>query len=67
MIRKSSAVMLDITGDSNDLWMFEPTAMAWTNLTAFFQGTPPSERDSHGFTSAAGKLYVHGGSDFAGK
>ena len=35
--------------------------MAWTNLSATASGAPPSPRDSHGFASAGGKLYVHGG------
>jgi hypothetical protein len=30
-------------------------------------GTLPSARSLHGFTSAAGKLFVHGGFYFAGK
>ena len=53
----------DSGGDSNDLWMFDPAARAWTDLTATFQGTPPSVRDSHGFASAGGMLYVQGGHD----
>ena len=50
-------------GDTNDLWMFDVMAMAWTDLTLTFQGTPPSVRCDQGFTSIGGKLYVHGGYD----
>jgi hypothetical protein len=36
--------------------------MAWTDLSAAASGTQaPSARWGHGFTSAGGKLYVHGG------
>jgi hypothetical protein len=40
--------------------------MAWTDLFAAASGTPPSARYAHGFTSAGGKLYVHGGLNFSG-
>ena len=46
-----------------DLHVYDPATMAWTNLSAAASGTPPSGRDGHGFTSAGGKLYVHGGRD----
>jgi hypothetical protein len=36
--------------------------MAWTLLSAAAKGDPPAGRSGHGFTSAEGKLYVHGGS-----
>ena len=32
-----------------------------TDLSDAASGIPPSARDSHGFTSAGGKLCVHGG------
>ena len=35
--------------------------MAWTDLSAAASGTPPEHRYYHGFTSASGRLYVHGG------
>ena len=41
--------------------MYDPAAGAWTDLSAALSGTPPSSRGYHGFTSAGGKLYVHGG------
>ena len=47
--------------DVNDLYAYDPASMAWTNLSATASGAPPSPRAFHGFTSAGGKLYVHGG------
>jgi hypothetical protein len=41
--------------------VYDPAAGAWRDLSAAFRGTPPSPRILHGFTSAGGKLYVHGG------
>jgi hypothetical protein len=41
--------------------VYDPAAGAWTDLSAALSGTPPSPRGNHGFTSAGGKLYVHGG------
>ena len=35
--------------------------MNWTRLSAALDAPRPSARDSHGFTSAGGKLYLHGG------
>ena len=52
------------TGDClNDLHEYDPATLAWTDLSAAISGTPPSPRLSHGFTSAGGKLYVHGGNE----
>ena len=48
-------------GYFGDLHVYDPAAMAWTNLSAAASGTPPSPRAYHGFTSAGGLLYVHGG------
>jgi hypothetical protein len=45
----------------DDLHAFDPATMTWTLLSAALDGPRPSARDSHGFTSAGGKLYVHGG------
>ena len=50
-----------------DLHVYDPAAMAWTDLSATASGTPPSARMYHGFTSAGGKLYVHGGYDGSGE
>jgi hypothetical protein len=50
-----------------DLHVYDPAGGAWTDLSAALSGTPPSPRSSHGFTSAGGKLYVHGGWGFSGE
>jgi hypothetical protein len=47
--------------------VFDPAAGTWTDLSAALSGTPPSPRRGHGFTSAGGKLYVHGGWDGSGE
>jgi hypothetical protein len=45
-----------------DLHSFDPASMAWTLLSpAAGSGQPPYARFGHGFASAGGKLYVHGG------
>jgi hypothetical protein len=44
----------------NDLYSFDPTSSTWNLLSAASAYYPPV-RASHGFTSIAGKLYVHGG------
>ncbi len=49
----------------DDLHAFDLVNMTWTNLSV--AGTQPSARYSHGFTSAGGKLYVHGGTVFKGE
>ena len=38
-----------------------PVAMPWTDLSDAASGMPPTARNRHGFTSAGGKLEVHGG------
>ena len=45
----------------DDLHVFDPAKMTWTDLSAAINGPRPSARSFHGFTSAGGKLYVHGG------
>jgi hypothetical protein len=49
------------TGILADLFVFDPSMLTWTELTGAVHGTPPSARVGHGFTSAGGRLYVHGG------
>jgi hypothetical protein len=51
----------------DDLYCFDPANMTWTLLSAATNGAAlPSARYSHGFTSAGGKLYVHGGNGNSG-
>jgi hypothetical protein len=49
----------------NDLHVYDPETMTWTDLSVPAFGTPPSARISLGYTSAGGKLYVHGGFTFS--
>jgi hypothetical protein len=55
----------------NDLFEFEldPAGanLTSTDLSAVQQGTVPSARTCHGFSSLLGKLYVHGGSGMNGE
>lgn len=44
-----------------DLHVFDPRTMRWRDLTGLVTGGKPSPRDSVGFTSANGKLYLYGG------
>ena len=47
--------------------MYDPAATFWADLSAPISGTRPSARGNHGFTSAGGELYVHGGFESSGK
>ena len=58
---KSGVSHTFVAEDVNDLYAYDPTSMSWSNLSATASGAPPSPRDSHGFASAGGRLYVHGG------
>ncbi len=48
-------------GPLDDLHSFDPATMTWTLLSPANDAVRPSTRANHGFTSAAGRLYVHGG------
>jgi hypothetical protein len=52
-----------LAGYANDLYSFDPAISAWTLLSvAVTAGNAlPTARAGHGFASAGGKLYVHGG------
>jgi hypothetical protein len=52
---------LPSAGNFDDLHSFDPATMIWTLLSAADDASRPSARRSHGFTSAGGLLYVHGG------
>ena len=52
---------LQSAGDMNDLHVYDPENRTWTNISISASGTPAPPRDSHGFTSTGGKIYVHGG------
>ncbi len=52
---------------NNDFHVYNPATMTWFDLSGHALGTPPTARSGHGFTSAGGKLYVHGGYDGSGE
>ncbi len=54
-------------GFINNLHVYDPATAAWTDISTAINGTSPSPRYLHGFTSAGGKLYVHGGADAKGE
>jgi hypothetical protein len=49
------------TGHLDDLLSFDLANMTWALLSAADDAGRPSVRYGHGFTSAGGRLYVHGG------
>jgi hypothetical protein len=57
-----------LPGALDDLYSFDFANLFanWTQL-AVFDVSRPSARYHHGFTSAGGKLYVHGGYNGSGK
>ncbi len=48
-------------GELDDLHAFDPATMTWTLPSAADDAGRPSARAWHGFSSAGGLLYVHGG------
>ena len=53
--------------DFNDLYQFDTSTLSWTTVVAHHNSSssskPPPIRDSHGFTSTGGRLYIFGGID----
>ena len=49
-----------VTSAYNDLYFFDPPALAWSNMTASEIGAPPP-RCFFGFASTGPALYVYGG------
>ena len=47
--------------------MYDPVDNSWTDFSNAASGVAASPRDSHGFTSVLGKLYIHGGEVGNGK
>jgi hypothetical protein len=50
-----------IAAGLNDFHAYNPATLTWFDLSDNALGTPPTVRHRHGFTSAGGKLYLHGG------
>ena len=54
-------------GFLNDLHLFDPANLAWTDLSSNTQGPVPAARRSMGFVSdIAGRLYVFAGKTITG-
>jgi hypothetical protein len=51
-----------IAGPLNDMHVFDPASMTWTDLSNNMIGELPPARRFPGFTSAGGRLFVLGGS-----
>lgn len=47
--------------------MFDPSTLAWTDLSGMASGSLPAARCGHGFTSLDGRLYVFGGQGDVGE
>ncbi len=58
---------LGLSAFRDDLHEFNIDAKVWTDLSSPVLGTKPTARDGHGFASAGGKLYVHGGRILTGE
>jgi hypothetical protein len=57
-----------LTGSLDDLHSFHLATKVWTQLNAAeVSGAWPTARYMHGFTSAGGCLYVHGGEGIDGE
>ncbi len=50
-----------LAGYLGDLHMFHTVNMTWTLPSPLDSSFSPSPGEGHGFISAGGKLYVHGG------
>ena len=49
------------SGYLKDLYVYDPAAQSWTDLSNAAAGAPPSPRVGLGFAAAGGRLYVHAG------
>ncbi len=47
----------------NDLFVFDPMQLLWTDLTALATGLAPSPRGGAVFATIAGRFYAFGGWD----
>jgi hypothetical protein len=64
----TSTYFPSLTGSLDDLHSFNLATKVWTLLNAAeVSGAWPAARNLHGFTSAGGCLYVHGGEGFNGE
>ncbi len=61
------ALNLDVADDFSDLFIYDPGAMTWTDLSSAVSGSRPSPRNGHASTFLGSKLYVQGGFNTSGK
>ncbi len=50
----------------NDLYVYDPLTMTWTDLSSSTDGNPPTPRILHGFEVFDDAIYVQGGIDSTG-
>jgi N-acetylneuraminic acid mutarotase len=53
-------------GSLEDMYVYDPATMTWTDLSKAAAGVPPAGRYGQAFIEAGGLLYVHGGWNGAG-
>ena len=54
------------SGAMNDFFVFNVSAMKWTNMVPIVRGQLPSPRFSHGLILLGGSIYVFGGQNSSG-
>ena len=47
--------------DLNDLYVYDPVAKSWEDISVPLSGRVPGRRDTFGFVNCDGLLYAHGG------
>jgi hypothetical protein len=67
MMRICSLVYVALLADLHRSLCAKAKLPSWRGPDAFFDGTLPSNRYSHGFASVDGWIYVFGGSGSAGE
>jgi N-acetylneuraminic acid mutarotase len=55
-----------LAGGLDDLFSFDPVTMSWAKISETARGPSPQSRQSHGFTSCEGLLYLFGGKNGQG-
>jgi hypothetical protein len=66
--KKNGCVLMILTksGLLNDLFVFDPLSLSWTDLSSTTDGNPPTPRLLHGFEVFGEEFYAHGGLDQTG-
>jgi hypothetical protein len=63
---KKTRLSAGYRGYTSSFFVFDLSKMIWNDITGSVFGTSPSARSRHGFVSAGGRLYVHGGVGWEG-